>query len=327
MKIISNFTKITLVAFIALSSLSCSNDDEVVPQMVDNSIAGIASRTPDLSILVQALTKADLVGTLSATDASYTVFAPNNTAFNAFFTANGKTLETIDVALLKEVLLNHVIVGEKKSTDLTTGYLKTLGKGAASSTNTLSMYVNTANGVKLNGISTVTTTKDVDATNGVVHIVNAVIDLPTIVTHAKANDNFTSLVDALTSAGQPDFVSELSGTGSFTVFAPTNVAFTNLTNELTQIPLIPTTAQLTSVLQYHVVSGNVLASQLPTVVAAAGGDVPTLNMQNIKISLTGGAKITGTYTPTRQASNIVATDVQCSNGVIHVLDKVLLPVL
>jgi len=315
---------ISLIALFALSFSSCNDDDPMV--ITDNTITGIASRTTDLSILVQALTKADLAGTLQSTG-PFTVFAPTNAAFTSFLSANGfANLDAVPTPLLKEILLNHVISGEIQSTGLVNNsYIKTLGKGTASATNTLSMYVNTTSGVQLNGVSSVTT-PNVLASNGVIHIVNAVIGLPTIVTHATANPNFTSLVGALTGPGQPAFTTILSGTGPFTVFAPTNTAFTNLGIELAAIPFSPSTAQLTSVLQYHVINGNVLASALPTVVAG-GGIVPTLNTQNITISLTGGAKITGTFSPTRPASNIVLTDVQCSNGAIHVLDKVLLPTL
>jgi uncharacterized surface protein with fasciclin (FAS1) repeats len=190
------------------------------------------------------------------------------------------------------------------------------------------MYVKkTGAVVRLNGSAEVTSA-NIDASNGVIHIVDEVIGLSTLVDAALANDNFSSLVEALTSQGQPNFVSILSGTGPFTVFAPTNAAFTNLGTELAAIPFTPTTAQLTSVLQYHVINGNVLEASLPAVVSGpTSGSVTTLNNQNIIISLTGGAKITGAFMPTRPASNIVVTDVQCTNGVIHVLDKVLLPVL
>lgn len=312
------------LACIALGFSSCNDDNTIIPP--DNTITGIASRTSDLSILVQALTKADLATTLQSTG-PFTVFAPTNTAFTTFLNANGfANLDAVPVPVLREILLNHVISGDFESTDLVNNtYIKTLGKGSASSTNTLSMYINTTSGVRLNGVSSVTT-PNVIASNGVVHIVDAVIGLPTIVTHATANPNFTSLVGALTGPGQPDFVSILSGTGPYTVFAPTNTAFTNLGVELAAIPFTPSAAQLTSVLQYHVINGNVLASALPTVVAG-GGVVPTLNTQSFTISLTGGPKITGTFSPTRPASNIIATDVQCSNGAIHVLDKVLLPTL
>lgn len=219
---------------------------------------------------------------------------------------------------MTQILLNHVVSGKVKSTDLTTGYVKTLAKGTASSTNTLSMYVDLRSGVKLNGTATVTTA-DVMASNGVIHIVDKVIGLPTIVTHATANPNFTSLVGALTGTGQPDFVSILSGTGPFTVMAPTNDAFTALNTELAPGGIASVSVgNITKVLQYHVANGNVLAANL-----TEGQVIETLQTpQKYTIQLSGGAKIKDVR---NRISNIVATDVQCSNGVIHVLDKVLLP--
>jgi uncharacterized surface protein with fasciclin (FAS1) repeats len=148
-----------------------------------------------------------------------------------------------------------------------------------------------------------------------------VINLPTIVTHATANSNFTSLVGALTKPGQPDFVSILSGTGPFTVFAPTNDAFTAFNTELAPGGIAGVSAaNLTKVLQYHVVSGNILAASL-----TEGQIVNTLQTpQKFTVQLAGGAKIKDVN---NRISTIVATDVQCSNGVIHVLNKVLLPTL
>ena len=314
---------IALSLFVVTSVLfsSCSSNDEN-PVIVDNTITGIASKTPEFSILVQALVKADLATTLQGSD-NYTVFAPTNAAFTAYLaTTPYTTIDQVPTAALKEILLNHVLIGTAKSTDLTTTYVKTLAKGSASATNNLSMFVNTEGGtVKLNGVATVTTA-DVLASNGVIHIVDKVIDLPTVVTHATANPNFTSLVGALTGAGQPDFVSILSGTGPFTVFAPTNAAFTALNTELAPggIATVSTT-DLTRVLQYHVVSpANVLAATLQE-----GQQVtPILTPSQIfTIQLSGGAKILDARD---RLSNIVVTDVQCSNGVIHAIDNVLLPV-
>lgn len=315
-----NLLKIRKLAFIVLFAIigtSCNDDDnDAVP--VDNTITGIATRNANLSILVQALVKADLATTLQGSS-QFTVFAPTNAAFTSFLSDNGFTsLDDVPTAALKEILLNHVVSGSFQSTALSTGYIKTSAKGSASATNTLSLFVNTAAGVKLNGVATVTTA-DVTASNGVIHIVDKVIGLPTIVTHATANPNFTSLVGALTSAGQPDFVSILSGVGPFTVFAPTNAAFTALDAELAPGGIAGvSTANLTKVLQYHVTNGNVLAASL-----TEGQIVSTLLIpQTFTIQLTGGAKIMDVN---NRLSNIIATDVQCANGVIHVLDKVLLP--
>jgi len=313
---------LALLAFFAIVGTSCDNnndDDNNNPAPVDNTITGKAIATANLSILVQALVKADLATTLQGAG-PYTVFAPTNDAFTAFLaTTTYATINDVPKDVLTQILLNHVVTGAVKSTDLTTGYIKTLAKGSASTTNTLSMFVNTSAGVKLNGVATVTTA-DIMASNGVIHIVDKVIGLPTIVTHATANPNFTSLVGALTGAGQPNFVSILSGIGPFTVFAPTNAAFTALNTELAPGGIAGVSAaNLTKVLQYHVVSGNILAASL-----TEGQVVPTLQTpQTFTIQLTGGAKIKDAN---NRISTIIATDVQCSNGVIHVLDKVLLPV-
>ncbi len=312
---ILNFLFVLILGGIIISS--CSDDDSSSAPTVDNSITGIASRTENLSILVQALTKAELAATLSG-GGSYTVFAPTNTAFTAFLNANGfANLDAVPVPVLKEILLNHVVSGAFQSSTLTTGYVKTLAKGSASSTNTLSIFINTSSGVRLNGVASVTT-PNVLANNGVIHIVDAVIGLPTVVTHATANPNFSSLVGALTGAGQPDFVSILSGTGPFTVFAPTNTAFTNLNTELAPGGIAGvSSSNLTKVLQYHVVSpANVLSSTLTNNLS-----VTTILDQNFTVNLS-PARITDVNA---RVSNITDVDVQCSNGVIHVIDKVLLP--
>ncbi|MDD3005803.1 fasciclin domain-containing protein, partial [Flavobacterium sp.] len=198
MKNYAKLIKLTLIVVTSAIMISCSDDDGTTYN--NDSIVAIASRTSDLSILVDALERTDLLETLDQAG-PYTVFAPTNAAFTTFLSANGyANLDAVPIAALKEILLNHVVSGTNLSTSLSTGYIKTLAKGSASSTNTLSMFVNTASGVRLNGVSSVTSA-DVVASNGVVHIVDAVIGLPTVVTHALANPNFTNLVDALTSEG------------------------------------------------------------------------------------------------------------------------------
>ena len=308
-----------IVALIAITSftISCDNDDE---PMADNTITGIAQTNANLSILVQALVKADLASTLQGAG-PFTVFAPTDAAFVAFLkTTPYATLNDVPKDVLTLILLNHVVSGKVKSTDLTTGYVKTLATSATSGTNTMSMYVDLRSGVKLNGTASVTTA-DIMASNGVIHVVDKVIGLPTIVTHATANPNFTSLVGALTGAGQPDFVTILSGAGSYTVMAPTNTAFTDLNTELAPGGIASvSTANLTKVLTYHGANGNVLAASL-----TEGQMVTTLQTpQKYTIQLAGGAKIKDAN---NRISTIIATDVQCSNGVIHVINKVLLPTL
>jgi uncharacterized surface protein with fasciclin (FAS1) repeats len=305
------------LAFFGLTVSSCSNDDDPQPT-TDNTITGIASRTSNLSLLVKALTKAGLAETLQGSG-PFTVFAPTDQAFiDAGYTATViNNLNTTEVAGLKQVLLNHVVSGSVQSTGLTNNsYIKTLAKGSASATNTLSMYVSVSptTGVELNGVSSVITTTNgttynIIASNGVIHTVDAIIGLPTIADHAQANPNFSTLTTLLTNQ---NLVSTLDGTASspFTVFAPLNSAFdtatTNLYGGLDS-------AKKTAVLTYHVIAGaNVLSNAIPA-------SSPTFESGILNFS---GTVITDEKN--RQV-NIVLTDVQCANGVIHAVDKVLLP--
>jgi uncharacterized surface protein with fasciclin (FAS1) repeats len=306
MKNYAKLIKLTLLVVSSTLMFSCSDDDS---SQQNNSITDIASGNPNFSILVDALTRANLAETLDQ-EGSYTVFAPTNDAFMDFLDANGfESLDDVPLTTLTQVLLNHVVSGTNLSSGLTTGYFKTLATGSASSTNTLSMFINTASGVRLNGVSSVTSA-DIIADNGVIHVVDAVIGLPTIVTHATANPNFSTLATLLT---EQELVGTLNGTASspFTVFAPLNSAFDTATLNLYGGL---NSTQKTAVLTYHVVPGaNVLSNAIPS------GPITTFE--------TGTFTISGTVITDEQsrATNIVATDVQASNGVIHAVNQVLLP--
>ena len=273
-----------LIILISASIVSCKKDEELTGP---ESIYALALANPDLSTLATALEKTGLDDDLNGSSGAFTVFAPTNAAFSNFLSANGfANLDAVPVDVLTSVLLNHVVNGSKKAADLSTGYLKTL---ATYNSNNLSLYVN--------------------------------IGLPTVVTFAASNPEFSILVEALT---RPDlsvnYATVLSGAGPFTVFAPTNAAFTSLLTELGATSLNDIDAQtLEQVLTYHVVSGNVVASSL-----TEGQTVTTLQSGTFTISLAGGAKITDFN---NRVSNIIATDVQGSNGVVHVIDKVILPQL
>ena len=134
-------------------------------------------------------------------------------------------------------------------------------------------------------------------------------DVGTIVAVAQGNPDFSTLVTAVTAAGLGD---ALSGTGPFTVFAPTNAAFEALPAGLLQKLLLPENKEiLTKILTYHVVPSKVMAADV------AAGDVTTLDGSTFAITTEGGVKV--------NASNVTATDVAASNGVIHVIDAVLVP--
>lgn len=314
-----NFLKPFLIAGLSgILLYSCSDDETTMPEQ--QTIYALLSSDSDLSNLKAAVDRAGLSATLNQSG-TFTVFAPSNTAFTTFLQANGySNLNAVPVDALKEILLNHVLSAEVKAANVTTGYVSTLAKGPASTSRNLSMFINTMGGVKINGVSNVTAT-DIDAVNGVVHKVDAVIGLPTIVTHATANPQFSTLVSALTRNDMPNFVGILSGTANspFTVFAPTNTAFSSLLTELSAPNLAAiSTSTLENTLKYHVVTGaNVGSNNLTN-----NMNVSTFQGGSFTINTTGGAKITDANA---RVSNIILTDVQCSNGIIHAIDKVLLP--
>jgi uncharacterized surface protein with fasciclin (FAS1) repeats len=303
-----------LFAFIAILSTSCSDDDDNGNNN-PSSISEIAAANANLSILVDALERTNLVSTLDASG-SYTVFAPTNAAFTTFLEATPySSVDEVPVDVLTQILLNHVIATEYDATSLPAdGYIKTLGKGSASTTNTLSMYVKKTGGiVTLNGISDVASA-NIEADNGIIHVVDAVIGLPTVVDHAVANTSFSTLTGLLSSA---NLVTTLDGTAGspFTVFAPNDAAFTTFENENPGTLGSLTPAQVSSVLLYHVVGGaNVLSTGIP----ASATSLETGILQFSGTTITDEAN---------RQTNIIATDVQASNGVIHVVNNVLLPQL
>ena len=308
---------------IDLDSITFTAPD-VNPNPNPSTIIDILVASPDFTIFVSALMRAGLVNTLGGSG-SFTVFAPTNAAFiDSGITPNIiSALPESDIPALKELLLNHFLLGVVQSSDfinLNNSYIKTLGRGSASSTNTLSMYVSTISGVRLNGISDVTTA-DIQATNGIIHIVDAVIPLPTITNHLITNPEFSTLVSVLTRDGQPDFAALLSGTANspFTIFAPVNPAFTALDAELAPGGIAGVSANnITSILQYHVVaSANVLSIALTD-----GLVITSISGQTFQFSFTGGPRIRDAQ---NRLSSIILTDIQCSNGVIHALGRVLLP--
>lgn len=299
---------------------ACNDDDDdnptPMPQSMD--IVETAMANDDLSILVAALQEADLVSALQA-DGPFTVFAPTNDAFQALLDANPSwsQLTDIDQELLSTVLLFHVTNGNIMASDLSDTYVPTLATGANGEA--VSLQVSVMNGVTFNANAAPETT-DVEASNGVIHIIDAVMLPPSVVDLAVNNPEFSSLVDALTRSDlSTDYVSVLSGEGPFTVFAPTNDAFAALlasNNDWNSLADIPA-ATLEAVLNYHVLGGaNVQADELTDeqTVTTLGGDF-TIDLDN-------GAQI---KTTSGQTANIVITDVQGMNGVVHVVDEVLVP--
>ncbi|CAN5127512.1 hypothetical protein BH09BAC3_BH09BAC3_27790 [soil metagenome] len=306
-KIVKVFIAFALSASL-LFTTSCTKDDPA-PAPLDN-IVTLAGKQSNLSSLVTALGKyPDLVSTLSG-NGTFTVFAPTNDAFTALLAAVGQTsIDDIPEPVLKSILQYHVVsTAALKSTQIVAGNLLTA--------NTENIVVTTSGGIKLN-IATNVVTANVSASNGVVHIIDKVLVPPTIVpivgtivAPAYFNKQFTTLIAAV-KAADPSILTTLlsSTTNGFTLFAPTNAAFTKA-----GITTLPSQATLTAVLQYHVLPTKVLQAGLPTGSAA----ITTLNGKFYLSNGAGGVFING-------KTKVTATNIQATNGVVHVIDQTLLP--
>ena len=345
MKIRNQILSFVAILAVALMTYSCSTDEpkEVTPL---KSIVDIAKADPtNFSILVDALKKTGLDATLTSAG-SYTVFAPTNAAF----TTAGYTSERInnwtapannnDIATLRLILQNHVIgIGTKSDDLLAAGYTRTFASVRVPSSGTtsvnLNVFVNTVgtdvlvNGGVANGGAKVTTANIV-ASNGLVHVVDSVILLPTIVNHIKANPSLSSLLTVVSSTPQASVLASLTGATSatpITVYAPDNGAFTAAA--ATGGYLVgKTDAQVTNILRYHLENGNRTASSATSFTsstATTNVSVTTIFTPNIFTISLGTVKIKDVVGTTNGTVKIV--NIQGTNGAIHVLDKVLQPFL
>lgn len=267
-----------------------------------------------LDSLVAALARADLVGAVSRGNGPFTVFAPTDEAFADLLEALGAdSLNDIPLGTLTSVLLYHVVGGAAVDSASVPAKASTLATNGAGQN--LSLLFNTSSGVVVNDATVVAA--DVFAGNGVVHVIDKVLLPPDIVDMA-GYAGFTSLAAALTRAG---LVSALQAPGPFTVFAPTNAAFaaalTTLgVGSIDDIPI----GTLGNVLQFHVTAaGGVLS----TSIAEGNSSVPSLIATNIAVTKTGDAITVGGSTTANVSP--VLRDIVTTNGVIHVIDAVMLP--
>lgn len=278
------------------------------------------------SALVAAADKAGLTPALNDPSASLTVFAPTNAAFDALagrlgFANAGAMVAALDGPTLASILRYHVLPARKNAAALAAGTgreatLHSLGGSA------VSLALDTRSGVAITDAALTqarVVTADVDAGNGVIHAVDKVLVPPgvlTVVQMAQLNPAFSVLVEAVVAA---NLAGTLSGTGPFTVFAPNDAAFGAALAELglSKAQLLASPG-LAGILTYHVVSGNVRAAD----VAALPKPARVATVQGEAITV--GADLGLTDTRGRSA-RLLATDVIARNGVIHVIDRVILP--
>ncbi len=281
----------------------------VPPMKALPNIVEIAASDTRFSTLVAAVTKASLVETLSG-PGPFTVFAPTNDAFAALLADLGISAEELLASPdLASILTYHVVAGKVTAADV-------VKLNKATTVNGKDIMIEVKNGeVILNGSIKVIIT-DIMASNGVIHVIDGVLlppadPKPSIVDIAVGNPDFSILVAALTKA---NLVDALSAPGPFTVFAPTNAAFEKLLGELgiTAEQLL-NSPDLASILRYHVTSGAVKAADV-----VKFSSVKTLNGASVHVSVQGKDVFLN-------KSKIITTDIEASNGIIHVIDTVLIP--
>lgn len=304
------FTVVLLSSSFVFTSCDDDDDDEVMIQPTTN-IVGTAQSLPALSTLTSAIVAAGLDTALSG-PGPFTVFAPNNAAFDKLDPATLNTIVSTP-SLLTALLQYHVVSGEVKSNGLSNGAVPTL----LSSQN---IDVSISGGtVSLNGNSNVTAA-DLETTNGVIHIIDEVLIPDNFITQtitdlAINNSNFSILVDILTMPEFSDILAAASNIQSdLTVFAPTNDAFVNLLGALNKSSLdeIPV-GILKEIVSYHILGTSVMSTEL-----SDGMTAPTLlDGESIMVDLSNGVMINN--------SNVIAADVEAVNGVIHGIDNVLIP--
>jgi len=284
------------------------------PEPVLNDIVDTAVADGRFTTLVAGLQAAELVETLKG-EGPFTVFAPTDEAFAALPAGTlDELLKPENKQSLTDILLYHVVPGSVMAADVSgmTSATTVLGEDVAIKVDMGDVYINDAKVI----------VTDIQTSNGIIHVLDAVImpamneaiteENKTIVDIAVADGRFTTLVAALEAA---ELVETLNGEGPFTVFAPTDEAFAALPAGTLDSLLLPENKQqLTDILLYHVVSGKVMAADVATMTSATtvlGQDV-TITVQDGKVFL-------------NDTVEVIITDIEASNGVIHVIDAVLLP--
>jgi len=315
-----------LAAVSALSLLAAcgsSNDDPPPP----GTLAQVATSS-GFNALVAAADKAGLVPALNDAAGNLTVFAPTDAAFTTLagtlgFASAADMVAALDAATLAKILQYHVLPSKKVAADLVAGgatQATLYGFEGAATT----LALDATSGVRITDealTAATVTTADVPASNGVIHVIDKVLVPPgvlTIVQMAQLNPAFAVLVEAVLAA---DLAATLGGAGPLTVFAPTDAAFAAALAELgvTKAQLLADPG-LAGVLTYHVVAGNVRAADVvalakPAAVTTVQGDAFSVGAD---LGITDGRG---------RVATLLATDVVASNGVIHVIDKVILPPL
>lgn len=332
MKLINKISKALAVVTVALLSFSCESDSENVIAKYPTIVEILDADAANFSILKAALVKTNLLNTFR-NPGSYTVLAPKNSAFIAAGITEASIAATTtsgDIAALSRILRYHVLtVGTLAANLPTNGYINTFSPYGSSTSVSISLYTNKTNGVVINGGNTnggaTVLQADINASNGVIHVISHVLSVPKVHNLIIANPDLSSLVGVLTSAPQAAVLTDITTTAtgattalSRTVFAPTNAAFGSAAFLTGQ-----SDANITKVLRYHLVNNNLRASFANAFATTA----TTLTTQLTGQTTTIAAGTLNIADITAVNATIKSINIQGSNGVAHIIDKVLQPTL
>ncbi|GAA4456786.1 fasciclin domain-containing protein [Nibrella saemangeumensis] len=307
-------TLLTLLVATVTVLTSCNNDDDddtVQPQ----TITDIVVNDNNFTLLEAAVVRAGLADALR--QGNLTVFAPTDAAFRAAGYNDVAAINALPVNTLQSVLQYHVLNQRVNAAAIPTA-ANTAQPSLLTTNGTL--YITKDNsGVTVNGARV--SQADIAASNGVIHVIDRVLMPPTgdLVALAQGNPNFSLLVAAVLRAGTP-VINALSGQQALTVFAPTNAAFqaAGFANEAAINAANPAT--LASILTYHVVPGRVFSSNIQN-----GMDVTTAQGTTIRTAVNGNTVTVLGRGNNNTAANITAANMLATNGVVHVIDRVLVP--
>ncbi len=307
----SLFSLTAVMLSFSLLMISCDKDDDDDTALV--TIKDEIAARSNLTLLNMSMEQGGLSSTLDST-ASFTVLAPTNEAFAASG-IDAAAIGSLTRNQIRAIVLYHAINSKYMAADLPNG---PNAKIITMSGDSIFVTKNSS-GVYFNGIKV--STADIVASNGVLHLISGLLMPPggDIVESALADTTFTYLAAAVVRASQgaTNVAAVLSGSGIYTVFAPTNQAFRDAGFATVNDINAADPDVLAGILTYHVLAGRVFSSDL-----TEGAEPVTLDGAKLTISLMNGATVKGTGNAT--AANIIGTNIMASNGVIHVINKVLL---
>ena len=315
----------SIILILGLSS--CGDDEEPISTGTNDpsSIYNLAKASSDLSLFAEAINKVGLESSFSELS-NLTAFIPTNSIFNAYLSDLGYAdiddwLTVVDNDQIRKMILYHLVEGEFQSSDLVTGFIKSTALNPEN--RKIDLFINSSNGIKINGLNISVTETDIVASNGIIHKIDAVLQVPTLSDFVKGNPDFSDLIAAGNFASG-DFLSTIAQENSmFTLLVPNNGAFNQYyasqpnINTITEMLNVLGPDTLGDILKYHILLGNIRSNQFTT-------KAYSTRLANAKVNiLNSGGNLSLTDGKARQAF-FLFKDISALNGSLHIISNVLL---